>query len=58
MQLKIESIALRSQCGMQVNTKYIAEDLVLDFDAGLEYGEADCVLDMEEKGTTRRYLIR
>ena len=41
-----------------MNSKYIAEDLVEDFDAGLEYAEADCILDVEERGDSRSYLIR
>ena len=43
---------------MQVNSKYVAEDVVEDYDAGLEYAEADCVVDMESRGDSRNYLIR
>lgn len=41
-----------------VNSKYVAEDLVEDFDAGLEYAEAECILDVHNKGDSRKYLIR
>ncbi|KAL3161794.1 Signal recognition particle 43 kDa protein, chloroplastic [Trebouxia sp. C0009 RCD-2024] len=41
-----------------VNSKYVAEDLVEDFDAGLEYAEADCILDVQQKGDSLQYLIR
>ena len=43
---------------LQVNSKYIAEDLVQDFDAGLEYAEAECIVDVQQKGDDRQYLIR
>ena len=42
----------------QVNSKYIAEDLIEDFDAGLEYAEADCIMDVEQKGDSLQFLIR
>lgn len=42
----------------QVNSKYIAEDLIEDYDAGLEYAEADCILDVQQKGDSLQYLIR
>lgn len=41
-----------------MNSKYVAEDLVEDFDAGLEYAEAECILDVHNKGDSRKYLIR
>ena len=41
-----------------MSSKYVAEDLVEDYDAGLEYGEADCILDVQSKGDSREYLIR
>ena len=43
---------------LQVNSKYVAEDLVADFDAGLEYAEADCLLDVQHRGDSRQYLVR
>ena len=36
----------------------MAEDLVEDFDAGLEYAEADCIVDVQNRGDSRQYLIR
>ena len=36
----------------------MAEDVVEDYDAGLEYAEADCIVDMESRGDSRNYLIR
>ena len=45
-------------CLIQVNSKYIAEDLIEDYDAGLEYAEADCILDVQQKGDSLQYLIR
>lgn len=41
-----------------VNSKYVAEDLVADFDAGLEYAEAECLLDVQHRGDSRQYLVR
>lgn len=43
---------------LQVNSKYVAEDLVADFDAGLEYAEAECLLDVQHRGDSRQYLVR
>lgn len=43
---------------LQVNSKYVAEDLVADFDAGLEYAEADCLLDVQHRGDSRQYLVK
>ena len=45
-------------CVVQVNSKYIAEDLIEDFDAGLEYAEADCIVDVQQTGDSLQYLIR
>ena len=42
----------------QVDGKYIAEDLIQDFDAGLEYAEAECILEVQNKGDSRQYLIK
>jgi len=36
----------------------IAEDVVVDYDSGLEYVEPECVLDVREKGDEREYLVR
>lgn len=52
------SLLLSSLHGLQVNSKYVAEDLVQDFDAGLEYAEADCIVDVQNRGDSRQYLIR
>lgn len=41
-----------------VNEKDVAEDVVEDYDKGLEYAEADCILEMKKKGDARRYQIR
>lgn len=43
---------------LQVNSKYVAEDLVAVFDAGLEYAEADCLLDVQHRGDSRQYPVR
>ena len=43
---------------MQVSTKYVAQDVVEDFDAGLEYAQADCILDVAYRGDEREYLVK
>lgn len=41
-----------------MDSKYIAEDLIQDFDAGLEFAEAECILDVQNRGDSRQYLIK
>ena len=43
---------------MQVSQWNVASDVVEDFDAGLEYGEAESILKSVQKGDTREYLVR
>lgn len=45
-------------CFLQVDSKYIAEDLIHDFDAGLEYAQAECIVDVQNRGDSRQYLIK
>lgn len=41
-----------------VPSKYISEDVVEDYRSGLEYAEADCILDVRNRGDSRTYLVR
>ena len=43
---------------VQVPRAFVADDVVEDFDAEMEYAEADTILDMKRKGDGRRYLVR
>ena len=43
---------------MQVSQWNVADDVVEDFDAGLEYGEAESILRSVQKGDAREYLVR
>ena len=42
----------------QVNERDVAEDLVADWDAGLELAEASDILDVRQRGDRRTYLVR
>lgn len=44
--------------GVQVSQWNIADDVVEDYDAGLEYGEAESILKSVQKGDAREYLVR
>ena len=44
--------------GVQVSQWNVADDVVEDYDAGLEYGVAECILKSVQKGDAREYLIR
>lgn len=43
---------------VQVSQWNVAGDVVEDFDAGLEYGEAESILKSVQKGDAREYLVR
>ena len=43
---------------VQVSQWNVASDVVEDFDAGLEYGEAESILKSVQKGDAREYLVR
>ena len=42
----------------QVPQWNVANDVVEDFDAGLEYGEAERILKSVQRGDTREYLVQ
>lgn len=42
----------------QVNEAYVAEDVRADYEAGLEYAQADSILRMVQRGDQRQYLVR
>jgi hypothetical protein len=48
----------RTHTHMQVSQWNVADDVVEDFDAGLEYGEAESILKAVQKGDAREYLVR
>ncbi len=52
------SISLESGECVQVSQWNVASDVVEDFDAGLEYGEAESILKSVQKGDGREYLVR
>ncbi|KAK9828851.1 hypothetical protein WJX72_002407 [[Myrmecia] bisecta] len=41
-----------------VAEKFVAEDVIEDYDEGLEYANAECILDVRQKGDQRTYLVR
>ena len=43
---------------LQVTQWDVAADIVEDYDAGLEYCEAECILKSVQKGDEREYLVR
>lgn len=43
---------------VQVPQWNVANDVVEDFDAGLEYGEAERILKSVQRGDTREYLVQ
>ncbi len=45
-------------CDAQVHQRFMATDIVEDFDAGLEYAEAESVLRMVQRGDQRECLVR
>lgn len=45
-------------CTVQVPQWNVANDVVEDFDAGLEYGEAERIVKSVQRGDTREYLVQ
>ncbi len=43
---------------LQVTQWDVAADIVEDYDAGLEYCEAECILKSVQRGDEREYLVR
>lgn len=43
---------------LQVPQWNVANDVVEDFDAGLEYGEAERILKSVQRGDSREYLVQ
>jgi signal recognition particle protein len=41
-----------------VPEKYVSEEVAQDWEDGLEYAEADRVIDVRNKGDSRSYLVR
>lgn len=41
-----------------VDAKYVSEEVVADFNAGLEYAEAEEIVDVRNRGDSRTYLVR
>ncbi|KAL4419209.1 hypothetical protein ABPG77_000603 [Micractinium sp. CCAP 211/92] len=41
-----------------VDEKYVSQEVVEDFEAGLEYAQAEAVLGCRQQGTMRKYLVR
>jgi signal recognition particle 43 kDa protein len=41
-----------------LNERYISEDVIEDFESGLEYAEAEEILDVRNRGDSRTYLVR
>uniref|UniRef100_A0A1D2AE17 Chromo domain-containing protein n=2 Tax=Auxenochlorella protothecoides TaxID=3075 RepID=A0A1D2AE17_AUXPR len=41
-----------------VAARYVAEDVMQDFEAGLEYAQGLEILDMRQRGDSRAYLVR
>lgn len=45
-------------CVSQVHQRFVAEDVVQDYDAGLEFAEAAAILRVVQRGDQRQCLIR
>ena len=43
---------------LQVKQSDMAKDVVADFEAGVEYATAECLLKMKKRGQERLYLVR
>ncbi len=56
MQLRV--LAYNWSTMLQVPQWNVANDVVEDFDAGLEYGEAERILKSVQRGDTREYLVQ
>ncbi|KAL4422282.1 hypothetical protein ABPG75_008479 [Micractinium tetrahymenae] len=41
-----------------VEERYVSREVVEDYEAGLEYAQAEAVLDCRQRGTMRNYLVR
>ncbi len=57
-QARLQVIHLEAGECVQVSQWNVASDVVEDFDAGLEYGEAESILKSVQKGDSREYLVR
>jgi hypothetical protein len=42
----------------QVPRCFVADDVVEDFNKGMEYADAERILEMKKKGDGRLYLVR
>jgi signal recognition particle protein len=38
--------------------KYVSEEVIQDYEAGLEYAEAESIVDVRNRGDSRTYLVR
>jgi len=43
---------------MQVKQSDMARDVIEDFEAGIEYVAAECLIKMKRRGQERLYLVR
>ena len=41
-----------------VDAKYVSPEVVADYEGGLEYARAAAVLDVRQRGTMLKYLVR
>ncbi|PRW45505.1 signal recognition particle 43 kDa chloroplastic [Chlorella sorokiniana] len=41
-----------------VDAKYVSQEVVEDYESGLEYAQAEAVVGMRQQGTMRKYLIK
>jgi len=41
-----------------VSSKYVSEEVAADYESGLEYAEAECIVDVRNRGDSRTYRVR
>jgi len=41
-----------------MHEKYVSEEVIQDYECGLEYAEAECIIDVRNRGDSRTYLVR
>ena len=41
-----------------VPEKYVSDEVIEDYESGLEYAEAACIVDVRNRGDSRTYLVR
>jgi hypothetical protein len=51
-------LVLNSLQPVWMPAKYVSEEVVEDYKSGLEYAEAECIIDVRNRGDSRTYLVK